>query len=154
MGLINWWSQVQGLHLATHWVCSCFPCVQLLCCTLYIANWSASCQLRFLKIMFLYNVWVQFVLTGLESSIWGVVNQVNTYIHKCKDLWVATLPFQLSTLKSTLKKPVYPIDDHVSRAFLCAMVSLIGCYRDALRLKTVSMMLQKFILPQCFCFFH
>ena len=81
-------------------------------------------------------------------------SRINTYIHKCKDLWVATLPFQLSTLKSTLKKPVYPIDDHVSRAFLCAMVSLIGCYRDALRLKTVSMILQKFILPQCFCFFH
>lgn len=44
-------------------------------------------------------------------------------------------PGVVSTLKSTLKKPVYPIDDHVSRAFLCAMVSLIGGYRDALRLK-------------------
>ena len=44
------------------------------------------------------------------------------------------------SLKSTLKKPVYPIDDNVSRAFLCAMVSLIGGYRDALRLKPVSIM--------------
>ena len=46
--------------------------------------------------------------------------------------------FQVSTLKSTLKKPVYPIDDNISRAFLCAMVSLIGGYRDALKLKPVS----------------
>ena len=43
----------------------------------------------------------------------------------------------MSTLKSTLKKPVYPIKDKVSKAFLRAMVSLIGSYRDALRLKPV-----------------
>ena len=45
---------------------------------------------------------------------------------------------QISTLKSSLKKPVYPMGDYVSRAFLVAMASLIGSYRDALRLKPVS----------------
>ena len=52
---------------------------------------------------------------------------------------VANMPYDAAhSLKSALKKTSYPIDDHVSRAFLSAMVSLVGGYRDALRLKPVS----------------
>ena len=52
---------------------------------------------------------------------------------------VSNMPSEAAhNLKSALKKTNYPIDDHVSRAFLSAMVSLVGGYRDALRFKTVS----------------
>ncbi|XP_031569681.1 DENN domain-containing protein 1A-like [Actinia tenebrosa] len=58
-------------------------------------------------------------------------NEIDTPFHDC-----AKIPQDvILTLKSTLKKTVYPIEDHVSKAFLCAMVSLVGSYRNALRFK-------------------
>ena len=57
---------------------------------------------------------------------------------------VANMPSEVGHgLKSALKKTNYTIDDHVSRAFLSAMVCLVGGYRDALRFKAVSV----YILP-------
>ncbi|CAH3155315.1 unnamed protein product [Porites lobata] len=85
-------------------------------------------------------------LVGVHSSLMPKVRQMplDEVVIVDADTNVVESPFDdisqlpadaVSTLKSTLKKPVYPIDDNISRAFLCAMVSLIGGYRDALRLK-------------------
>ena len=52
----NLWSWVQALCPASHWICSCLPPYQLLSCTLYRANWSASYQLGFK-----YHVFSQFL---------------------------------------------------------------------------------------------
>ena len=54
------------------------PRVQLLCCTLFIANWSASCQLGFLNTTLIYNICFQFLVLTLKSLIGGVVNFENT----------------------------------------------------------------------------
>lgn len=61
--LVIKWSSVQAFYPVFHWICSWLPQVQLLCCTLYIANWTASYQLGILNIlfMFVYNVYLQFV---------------------------------------------------------------------------------------------
>ena len=54
------------------------PRVQLLCCTLFIANWCASCQLGFLNTTLIYNICFQFLVLTLKSLIGGVVNFENT----------------------------------------------------------------------------
>lgn len=66
---------------------------------------------------------------------------------------VSNMPSEAAhNLKSALKKTNYPIDDHVSRAFLSAMVSLVGGYRDALRFKTVSRLQVILTAAKLFCF--
>lgn len=85
-------------------------------------------------------------LIGIHASLMPKVRQMplDEVVIVDADTNVVESPFDdlaqlpsdtVSTLKSTLKKPVYPIKDKVSKAFLRAMVSLIGSYRDALRLK-------------------
>jgi hypothetical protein len=57
-----------------------------------------------------------------------------------QNLWLMfSCDLQILALKSTLKKTIYPIDDHVSKAFLSAMVGLVGGYRNALKFKPVSL---------------
>ncbi|XP_068695190.1 DENN domain-containing protein 1A-like isoform X2 [Montipora foliosa] len=85
-------------------------------------------------------------LIGIHASLMPKVRQMplDEVVIVDADTNVVESPFDdvsqlpadtVSTLKSALKKPVYPINDNVSRAFLSAMVSVIGGYRDALRLK-------------------
>ena len=64
----------QALHSAPHWICSQFPLNQLLCCTFYIANWSASCQLGF------FNTVIPVCLFGPEKPRQGR-GQLST--HNC-----------------------------------------------------------------------
>ena len=63
-----WWSRVQTLNPAAPWICSWFPGVSLLCCTLYIANWSASSLWGCLFTVFVLAL----LLLALSSPI-GVV---------------------------------------------------------------------------------
>lgn len=48
--------RVQALHPTMHWICSCLPQVHLLYCALYnVYNLSASCQLGFLNLYWLWK---------------------------------------------------------------------------------------------------
>ena len=49
-------SLVQSLHSATNWICSRSFRVQILGHAFYIANWSASCRLRFLTMFFVQDI--------------------------------------------------------------------------------------------------
>ena len=70
--------------------------VQLLFCTLYVSNWSASCQLGFLNMFILYhnvvvsNLALKSVIGGGVSSVYThtyvrnyVRKHIHTYIHTC-----------------------------------------------------------------------
>ncbi|XP_020915424.1 DENN domain-containing protein 1A [Exaiptasia diaphana] len=86
-------------------------------------------------------------LAGVHSSLMPSVRKMpldevvilnaDTNEVECPFKDAALLPLGvISDLKSTLKKLDLPIHDRVSKAFLSAMVSLVGSYRDALRFKT------------------